>query len=92
MHSLTYLEAMACGLPLICRDDPCLKGVLADGDNGYIYSTKEEFVRKTLDMLGDDEKRRRMSERSLELSEKFSEEAFADKMLQLYKEVCNIDK
>ncbi len=87
MHSLTYLEAMACGLPLVCRDDPCLKGVLTDGDNGCIYSTKEEFVEKTLDILKDDEKRRRMSERSSELSENFSEEAFADKMLKLYKEV-----
>ena len=30
-QGLTYLEAMASGLPLLCREDDCLKGVLSPG-------------------------------------------------------------
>lgn len=91
MHSLTYLEAMACGLPLVCRDDPCLEGVLTDGFNGYIYQTKEEFVTKTLRLLQDEALCQEMSEHSLARSANFSEEAFADKMLALYRQLISLN-
>ncbi len=91
MHSLTYLEAMACGLPLVCRDDTCLEGVLTDGFNGYIYHDKEEFVTKTLRLLQDDALCGEMSAHSLQRSENFSEEAFADKMLALYRQLLSLD-
>ena len=87
MHSLTYLEAMACGLPLICRDDPCLQGVLDDGENGFIYRDRDEFVEKTLRLVSDDDLRRRMSEKALERSLCFSNETFAKNMLKLYEDV-----
>lgn len=43
-QGLTYIEAMASGLPLVCRKDPCLYGVLEEGGNGYSYDTMEEFA------------------------------------------------
>lgn len=84
MHSLTYLEAMACGLPLVCRDDPCLQGVLTDGENGYVYHDEQEFTERTLKILRDPELQRKMSESSLRISKDFSEQAFAERMLELY--------
>ena len=90
MHSLTYLEAMACGLPLICREDLCLKGVLDDGFNGYIYKTKDEFISKTLSILQNDERQREMSENALERSERFGNEAFAKNMINLYHNVLYV--
>lgn len=89
MHSMTYLEAMACGLPLICRDDPCLQGVLTDGVNGCVYRTQEEFVDKAMALLSDEELRRKMGENSLTISRQFSEEAFSDNMLALYEQVIS---
>lgn len=88
MHSLTYLEAMASGLPLICRKDPCLKGVLYDGRNGFIYNTKKEFIEKTLRLVMDDELQKTMSQKALAHSERFSKEAFAKNMIKLYQKVC----
>ena len=84
MHSLTYLEAMACGLPLVCRDDPCLQGVLEDGVNGYVYHDEKEFAENVLKILNDDGLRAKMSEISLKRSKEFSEQAFAENMLSLY--------
>lgn len=87
MHSLTYLEALACGLPLICRDDPCLAGVLQDGKNGFIYHTKEEFVDRCLTMIRDREGRDRMAQASLNRSEVFSDKALARRMVRLYRRI-----
>ena len=42
---MSYLEAMACGLPLVCRDDPSLLGVLENGENGYIYTDEPGFIK-----------------------------------------------
>ena len=87
VHSLTYLEAMARGLPLVCRDDPCLNGVLEDGDNGFAYRTRDEFVDGVSSLLTDGALRERMSARALERAADFSVERCADRMLELYQSV-----
>jgi 1,2-diacylglycerol 3-alpha-glucosyltransferase len=42
-QGLTYVESLACGLPALCRKDPCLDEVIIDGVNGWQYSTYEQF-------------------------------------------------
>ena len=92
MHSLTYLEAMACGLPLICRDDPCLEGVLFDGENGFRYRTQEEFTESVIKLVEDSALRAQMSENALQTSLTFSDTACAHKMLDLYKKLSDFKK
>ena len=36
-QGLTYVEALAAGVPALCRADPCLEGVIQDGENGWQY-------------------------------------------------------
>ena len=43
-QGLTYIEAAANGLPLLCRKDPCLQDVLHQSENGYTYTCEEEFL------------------------------------------------
>lgn len=86
-QGMTYVEAMANGLPLVCRRDKCLIGVIADGENGYVYDTKEEYIGHILEILNDPEKKKRMSQASLERSKDYSREVFAKKVEKLYKEV-----
>lgn len=43
-QGLTYVEASANGLPLLCRQDPCLDDVLIPGRNGYAYTNADEFL------------------------------------------------
>src|SRR5699024_2693187 len=38
-QGLTYIEALACGLPALCRRDPSLHEVIIDGVNGGQYDT-----------------------------------------------------
>ena len=34
-QGLTYVEAMAAGLPMLCKSDECLEGLVKDGINGW---------------------------------------------------------
>ena len=38
-QGITYIEALACGLPALCRRDDCLSQVVTDGYNGFQYET-----------------------------------------------------
>ena len=87
VHSLTYLEAMTCGLPLVCRKDPCLKGVLKDGVNGYTYQTEKEFVSRVTQILNDRGLQQRMSRNALKRSEAFTDQRFVDRTVALYRKV-----
>ena len=84
VHSLSYLEAMARGLPLLCREDSSLLGVLVDGENGRIYRTEEEFVTAAADMLESPALRQRMRENALERIQDFTEEKFVANTFRLY--------
>ena len=46
-QGLTYLEAMSCSLPVLCRYDSCLDGVIVNEKNGFIYHTEDEFMHYT---------------------------------------------
>ena len=81
---MSYLEAMARGLPLLCREDSSLLGVLVDGENGRIYRTEEEFVTAAADMLESPALRQRMRENALERIQDFTEEKFVANTFRLY--------
>ncbi len=44
-QGLTYAEALAAGLPLLCRRDECLRAVVEEDKNGWQYRTEEEFLK-----------------------------------------------
>ena len=43
-QGLTYIEAMAAGLPLLCRADPCLDTLVREGETGWTYHTPAELA------------------------------------------------
>lgn len=43
-QGLTYIEAMAAGLPLLCRADPCLDTLVREGKTGWAYHTPAELT------------------------------------------------
>src|SRR5699024_8613806 len=51
-QGLTYIDALATGLPALCRRDPSLHEVIIDGVNGWQYESSEEF-RTALNHLDD---------------------------------------
>ncbi|MFL2078603.1 glycosyltransferase family 4 protein [Marinilactibacillus psychrotolerans] len=42
-QGLSYIEALASGVLALCRKDDCLLDVIRNGENGYQYTSYEEF-------------------------------------------------
>ncbi len=75
-------------MPLVCREDMSLRGVLDDGVNGYIYETEQEFVEKTSKLLEDAELRGKMSRAAWAKADDTDVGHFIDRTLALYDSVC----
>ena len=86
-QGLTYFEALAAGVPVLCRRDPCVDGVVEDGVNGWQYDSGEDFGRCLSSFCGDKALRERMRAAARESSEKFSAEAFGAAAASLYASV-----
>ncbi|AXH98169.1 glycosyltransferase family 4 protein [Ornithinimicrobium avium] len=83
-QGLTYLEALASGVPVLCRDDPSVDGVVVDGHNGRRYQTPEEFTRTLRDLLHDAGLRRRWSEGAVQTAAGFGRDTFVDAICAAY--------
>ncbi len=86
-QGLTYFEALAAGVPVLCRRDPCVDGVVEDGVNGWQYEDAESFGRYLSAFCGDAALRERMSREAQLSSERFSAEAFGAAAAALYASV-----
>lgn len=86
-QGLTYIEAAANGLPLVCRQDDCLADVLKEGENGYEYSSAQEFLDAVDTLMENPELRRAASQRSEEIAGHFDKEVFGEAIEQIYESV-----
>ena len=85
-QGLTYIEAAANGLPLLCRQDDCLADVLQEGENGYEYTSAEEFL-NAIDAVMDPAWRENASKRSEEIAASFDKKAFGEAIENIYESV-----
>ena len=86
-QGLTYIEAAANGLPLLCRQDDCLADVLEEGENGYEYTSAEEFLNAIDTMMDDDAWRAAAARRSEEIAASFDKKAFGEAIETVYESV-----
>ncbi len=90
-QGLTYFEALACGLPAVCRADPCLDGVIEDGVNGWQWSSGAQFhAALTALLTGGAQLRAALGAGALRTAERYSAANFARQVLQVYRDA--IDK
>ena len=87
----TVLEAMAMGLPIVTTDVPGCRETVIEGENGFLVRAGDsgsltEALKKVID---DQELRRSMGERSLQLAEeRFSTDVIVTQYMELYAELC----
>lgn len=87
-QGLTYIEAAASGLPMVCRKDPCLCGVLEEGGNGYTYTDVAGFSEKVQCVLSDDVWRRKAGEHSRNIARRFGTKKFGSCVERSYIKGC----
>ena len=71
-QGLTYLEALRAGLPLLCRRDACLDGVVEQGVNGWQYTEEDDFAACVEQFLTHPEHREQMERSALVSGQRFS--------------------
>lgn len=88
-QGLTYIEAMASGLPLVCRKDPCLYGVLEEYGNGFTYENLEEMEWAVSHILTNESWRNTASVRSKRIAEAYNAEEFGENVMNCYYEAIS---
>ncbi len=88
-QGLTYIEAAANGLPLLCREDKALDDVIVEGENGYEYSNEKEFFNSIRQIAEDPEWRVVAGKRSEEIADSFGTDAFGDAIEKIYESVID---
>lgn len=88
-QGLTYIEAAANGLPLLCRRDPCLDGVLVEGRNGYEYEAQNEFCEILDTILQNPEWCHAAGAQSQEIAAGFDKTHFAEQIEDVYEAVLS---
>ncbi|MFX0537203.1 glycosyltransferase [Ornithinimicrobium sp. Y1847] len=83
-QGLTFLEALATGVPVVCRDDAALDGIVIDRHNGRRYRHAEEFTTTLRWLLADETLRRHWSQGAVDTASWFSRPAFVDAVLATY--------
>jgi 1,2-diacylglycerol 3-alpha-glucosyltransferase len=91
---LTFVEAMAFGLPAIGADRLGPKEIIRDGKNGFLVKPgdSEALAARIGQLLGDDGLRARMGEEALKTSKEHSIERSADMTLGIYGELLKRKK
>lgn len=85
-QGLTYAEALAAGVPVLCRADPCLLGVVRDGENGWQYHSEAEFRQRLSDFLAHPQNREALVRSARETGEEYSAQRFAERVEAIYEE------
>ena len=89
IQGLTYIEALASSLPIVCRRDHSLDMSLIYGVNGYDFSDDSEFIERIIPLIDDPELRKRMGKNAKESVEKYSLENFAENLLRIFNKVLS---
>lgn len=86
---VSALEAMACGLPIICSEIRGNVDIIREGDNGYLFqpSDVETLARKLEYLLDDAEKRKVMGMKNKENVKDFSLESVTEELKRIYRSV-----
>lgn len=87
------IQYMALGKPTVMEDYGANRSVIEHGRNGFLASSKEEWVQYLGQLLADADLRRRLGQAARNtIEERFSVKAWQDRYLQLFQELIHQKK
>lgn len=89
-QGLTYIEAMAAGLPVVAKKDKCLEDILIQEWNGFAFTNRNELI-EALDAVLYGEHKVSLGDNARMKVAEYSTEVFALNVLQVYEVVMKRD-
>ena len=83
-QGLTYFEALAAGVPVLCRRDLCVQGVVEDGVNGWQWEEQADHLACLDRFLEDPALRDALARGARQSALRFSAQAFGQAAADLY--------
>lgn len=88
VHPLTFIEAMAVGLPCVGTHSPGVVDTVVDGRNGWLADDRPEaFAEALIRAFTDHDERRRRAANALEDSRGYAIETTVKRVLEIYQSV-----
>lgn len=83
---LVLVEAMACGLPVVCTDGKGNRDLIEDGENGFMVWERDakQLADKIQYLLENENERKRMGENAHRFAQQFGMEEYVKKLLLIY--------
>jgi 1,2-diacylglycerol 3-alpha-glucosyltransferase len=86
-QGLTYLEALASGLPLVVKYDDNLEGVVTNDVNGFTFHTDDTFLDLVSRLHNNPEKTAALAKQASSALEEFSARTYAMRVEDIYKQL-----
>lgn len=87
-QGLTYIEALAGGVPILVRRDEALTDVVLEGENGYYFDNESNFIEGLEKLMNlDADTYEKMARAAADSSRRYSVESFAKKIEGIYERV-----
>ncbi len=90
--SLTTLESLACGVPVLATNCKGPEEIIEEGRNGFVIKSNSptDFIEKIDLILDNDELRQSMSQSALNRAQHFNISSVADKFIEIYQNLIEI--
>jgi len=91
LEGMVVLEAMACGKPIIIANSAESASRFFVNNNGFLFEPKnsEDLAKKIIDLLKDENKRKKMGLESLKLSKKYDINSSVNSLEKIYFSLIN---
>ena len=86
-QGLTFAEAMAAGVPVVAKDDPCIHNIIDHGKTGLLFESQETLSDLLYEVLTDTSLGHTLSEAGMEKMKELSAENFCICVEALYEKI-----